>query len=60
MIADMESNTKLEPIVAELFMRGKKSTFQLFSYHTVISQYLIIVLYHSSDIEIILKNCCHF
>ena len=30
MIADMESNKKLSPIVTELFLRGRNSTFYLF------------------------------
>ena len=38
MIADMEANKKLSPIVAELFS-GKK-TFHLRLYHGLVSKYL--------------------
>ena len=40
MIADMESNKKLSPIVTELFLRGKKTQYHLFLYHNLISKCL--------------------
>ena len=40
MIADMESNKKLSPIVTELFLRGKKTQYYLFLYHNLISKCL--------------------
>ena len=40
MIADMEANEKLSPIVTELFLKGKNSTFDLFLYHSLISKSL--------------------
>ena len=38
MIADMESNKQLSPIVAELFLRERNSIFCLFLYHNLISK----------------------
>ena len=41
MIADMEANKNLSPIVTELFIRDKKnSTFYLLLYHNLISKWL--------------------
>ena len=40
MIADMESDKKLSPIVTKVFSRGKNSTFHLFSHHNLISKCL--------------------
>ena len=40
MIADMESDKKLSPIVTKVFLRGKNSTFHLFSHHNLISKCL--------------------
>ena len=40
MIANMESNTKLSPKVAELFLREENSIFHLLSYWNLISKYL--------------------
>ena len=42
MIADMLSNKKLNPIVTELFIRGKKLKFILFLWHD------LIFLYHKT------------
>ena len=36
MIADMLSNEKLNPIVTELFIRGRKLDISLFFYYTVL------------------------
>ena len=39
MIADMDANKKLSPIVTELFLRTKKNvTFPVFLYHNLISK----------------------
>ena len=38
MIADMESNKKLSPIVTELFLRGRNSTFYLFFFFTKLTK----------------------
>ena len=38
MIADIESNKKLNPTVTELFLRGRNSIFHLFLYHNLISK----------------------
>ena len=38
MIADMESNKKLSPIVTELFLRERKLNFLLVFYHNLISK----------------------
>ena len=40
MIAGMEANEILSPIVTELFLRGRNSTFHLFLYHSLILKYL--------------------
>ena len=40
MIADMEVDKKLKPIVAELFMRGRKLNILVFWYHNLIPQCL--------------------
>ena len=40
MIADMEADKKLSPIVTELFLSGKKSMFHLFLYHNLFSKCL--------------------
>ena len=36
MIADMINNKKLDSIVTELFIRGRKLNISLFFYHTII------------------------
>ena len=36
MIADMEANWKLSPIVTELFLREENSTFHFFLYHNLL------------------------
>ena len=36
MIADMESNEKLRPLVTEFFLREKKKIFELHSYQNLI------------------------
>ena len=40
MIADMESNKNLSPIVTELFLRGRKLNILLFLYYNLISKCL--------------------
>ena len=40
MIADMEANGKLSPIVTELFLREENSTFHFFLYHNLLSKFL--------------------
>ena len=40
MIADMESNKKLSPLVTELILKEKNSIFGLFLYHSLISKCL--------------------
>ena len=40
MIADMESNKKLSPLVTELILKEKNSIFCLFLYHSLISKCL--------------------
>ena len=40
MIAVMEANNKLNPIVTELISRGENSEFHLFLHHNVISKCL--------------------
>ena len=42
MRADMEANKKLSPIITELFMGGKISTFQLLLCHNLISKCLVM------------------
>ena len=39
-IASMEANIKLSPIVTELFLREENSTFHLFLCHNIISKCL--------------------
>ena len=41
MIADMESNKKLSPIVIKLFLEEENSIFHMFLYHNLISRGLI-------------------
>ena len=36
MIADMVNNKKLNPVVTELFIRGKKLNISLVFYHTIL------------------------
>ena len=38
MVADMESNKKLSPIVTEWFLRGRKLNIYSFLYHNLISK----------------------
>ena len=38
MVVDMEANKKLNPVVIELFLSEKESTFCLFLYHNHISK----------------------
>ena len=40
MIADMERNKKICPLVTKLCFKGKNSMFLLFLYHNLISKYL--------------------
>ena len=40
MITDMEGNKRLKPVVAELFMRGRKLSIADFLYHNLILQCL--------------------
>ena len=40
MIADMEANEKLSPIVTELFLRGRKLNTSLVLYHKLIPMYV--------------------
>ena len=40
MIANIESNKKLIPIVTELFLRGREINYSLLLHHDIILKYL--------------------
>ena len=49
MITDMEGNKRLKPVVAELFMRGRKLSIADFLYHNLILQCLKVKDKHDAS-----------